>query len=528
MNLLNDLPEEHFEFNKLVTAQRLADAKSEPTAASIEAMPTQPLGHAQTDKRSDNGQNQASLLISFVTARFRLFHDHNQETFCQDKTTREVFALESRQFRDRVQASYYQANRHSLREQSIREALGTLAGLGRFQGPRLSVSLRTAAVNGNYYLDLATPGSSRAIRLQPGSWDFVEFPDATFIRPDSMQPLPEPVPGGSIDPLWRLANIPPNTRLLVLTWLIDSLRPDTPYPLLELIGEHGTAKSATQTALRRLLDPNICNLRGAPRSEEDTYVSARACALLSYENVSYLSASVQDALCVVATGGGYGKRKLYSDFDESVLTAKRPIILNGITASVTAQDLVDRAINIELPVIVERREITEIWREYEQYYPSLLGALLDIAAKALELLPTVQLPPKNRPRLLEYARLGMAVAQAMGEEPEAFLREFNASRHESLLRTIDASPVATAIQELTNDHPEGTTGSVKQLLSILGKYRLAGGDSWPGSPKGLGDAMRRAAPTLRQFGIRCECLGKGSGGVIRWAITRQATPTEDK
>ncbi|HBC00731.1 MAG TPA: hypothetical protein DC032_09150 [Pseudomonas sp.] len=516
--------DQRFQLNELATAQALFVPQIDTSAVSMEEMFPQLQGKAQADGGGNGTQGQASQLVRFVTDRFLLFHDLNRVVFCQDRSSGEVFTLDSQQFRDYVQAGFYQAKGYSLREQSIREAWGTLAGLGRFQGPQLTVNLRTAVADGDYYLDLAAPGKSQTVRLRPGCWNIVGNPEAMFIRPDSMQPLPPPVGGASIEPLWRVVNIPPQARLLVLTWLIDSLRPDTPYPLLELIGEHGTAKSATQEVLRCLLDPNVCNLRGAPRAVEDIYVSARASAILSYENISHLPASMQDALCVVATGGGYAKRKQYSNFDESVIDVKRPIILNGIAASVTAQDLVDRTISVELPVIVERREITEVWREFQQLAPSLLGALLDIAAKALELLPTVQLPPEHRPRLLEYTRLGMAVAQVMGEKPEVFLREFGASRQESLLRTIDASPVAMAIQELMNDHPDGVTGSVKQLLLILEKYRLAGCDSWPRSPKGLGDAMRRAAPALRQFGIHCRCLGKGSGGVVRWTIIQQATP----
>ena len=301
--------------------------------------------------------------------------------------------------------------------------------------------------------------------------------------------------------------------------MIDCLRPDTPYPVLELIGEHGAAKSTTQTILRCLLDPNGCNLRGAPKSAEDVYVSAKSSAILSYENVSLLSASIQDALCVLSTGGGYAKRKLYSDFDECVIDVKRPTILNGTAATVTAQDLADRTISIELPVITARRETIEIWSEFEQLAPSLLGALFDIAAKALQILPTIELPPEKRPRLLEYARLGMAVAQAIGDEPEAFLRAFNVNRNESLHRIIDESPVATAIQELINDRPEGVTEPVKGLLALLEKYRAPGCESWPRTPKGLGDALRRAKPALRQLGIQCTCLGKGSGGIVRWTIS---------
>ncbi|KRW71473.1 hypothetical protein AO741_01685 [Pseudomonas sp. TTU2014-105ASC] len=515
-------PPERFPLNRLATAQRLSDTKIEanPTA-SFETSSTQPhrSGQPPAGAQSDIRQSPAAALISFAAERFNLFHNDSQSVFCQDRDSGEVFALESRQFRDRLLASFYQANGYSLREQAIRDALGTLTGLGRFEGPRQNVYLRTAGTNGAYYLDLAVPGENQAIRLRPGSWDIASS-EAMFIRPESMRPLPRPIPGGSIEPLWRLVNIPDSSKLLTLTWLIDCLRPETPYPLLELIGEHGTAKSGTQNILRSLIDPNACNLRGIAKSAEEVFVSAKASAMLSYENVSYLSAAMQDALCIVATRGGFAKRKLYSDFDECVIDVKRPIILNGIAASVTAQDLVDRTISIEMPVIAERQESTEIWNEFEQLAASLLGALLDIAAKALEILPTILLPPEQRPRLLEYARLGMAVAQVMGDEPEVFLREFSASRQESLLRTIDESPVATAIQQLIQDRPEGVTDSVKALLVLLEKYRSPGSDVWPKSPKALGDAMRRTAPALRQFGIQCKCLGKGSGGIVRWIISK--------
>lgn len=468
----------------------------------------------------DDKQSQASLLVKFVEQRFELFHDQNKDVFAKDRKTGEVRSLGARQFRDCLQAGFYLDTGKSPRDQSIREALGTLAGLGRFQGEFLPIHLRTAGADGEYFLDLAVTGSSRAVRIRPGAWEIVESPAAMFVRPESMQPLPDPVAGGSIEALWRVANIPVGSRLLALAWLVECLRPDTPYPVAELLGEQGSGKSGTQTALRGLFDPNACNLRGAPKSVEDIFVSAGACPVLSYENVSHLPAPMQDALCVLATGGGYAKRKLYSDTEESIISVKRPIILNGISACVTAQDLVDRTITIETPIITERLEVTELWREYEAERPRLLGALLDIAAKAFALLPTMHIPADERPRLVEFARLGMAVAAAAGSTPADFMREFNASRQESLSRTIDASPVAAAVVDLVEARPQAITATAKEILLTLEQYRPTGCDSWPRSPKGLGDALRRAAPALRQIGIECKCLGK-VGGTVKWEIKRK-------
>lgn len=474
----------------------------------------------------DERQSQASLLVKYVEQRFELFHDQNKDVYTRDMKSGEVRNLASRQFRDCLLAGFYQDTGKAPRDQSIREALGTLAGLGRFHGECLDIHLRTAGTNGEYFLDLAVSGSSRAIRITSGTWEIVESPTAMFVRQESTQPLPAPLTGGSIEPLWRVANIPHGSRLLVLSWLIECLRPDTPYPLLELLGEQGSAKSTTQIALRRLIDPNACDLRGAPKSVEDIFVSAGACCLISYENVSHLPGPMQDALCVLATGGGFAKRKLYSDTEESVVNVKRPIVINGISAAVTAQDLVDRAITVETPVITDRLEVTDLWRAYEVERPKLLGALLDIAVRALELLPQMSIPADERPRLVEFARLGMAVAKAVGQLPEDFMREFNACRQESLSRTIDASPVAAAVVDLIEARPYGMTAPVKEILLILEQFRPTGCDSWPRSPKGLGDALRRAAPALRQLEIECKCLGK-VGSTVKWEIKRKL-PTQSR
>lgn len=473
-------------------------------------------------------QSQASQLVKFVEDRFELFHDESKDVYARDFKTGEVRNLASRQFRDCLLAGFYTETGKAPRDQSLREALGTLAGLGRFHGEQRAVNLRFAGAAGDYWLDLAIPGSSNAVHLRPGRWEIAEAVEVAFVRPESMQPLPVPVSGDNLDLLWKVANVPPGCRLLVLAWLVECLRPDTPFPVCELLGEQGSAKSTTQTALRRLIDPNACDLRGAPKSVEDVFVSAGACAMVSLENVSHLSAPMQDALCVLATGGGFAKRKLYSDTEESVIQVKRPIILNGISAAVTAQDLVDRAITIETPVIAERREVTGLWREYEEGRAHLLGALLDLAAKALAILPDMRLPADDRPRLVEFALLGMAVAKAAGQRPEDFMREFGASRQESLARTIDSSPVAAAVVDMIEARPQGMTAPAKEILLTLEQYRPTGCDSWPKSPKGLGDALRRAAPALRQLGIDCKCLGKGSGGVVRWEVRRKVVVSKSQ
>ncbi|WP_280554200.1 DNA-primase RepB domain-containing protein [Halomonas sp. 25-S5] len=469
---------------------------------------------ASGDDEEREKSAQLDRIVAFVKARSELFHDDNDTAYIRDRQTGEVRTVGSRAFRNWLTAAFHQQYGKAVRDQPLREARMTLEGLA-MQDHR-QVHGRVAGASGSYWLDLGRDGDSRAVHLRPGAWS-VEGAELMFYRSDSAQPLPEPARGGSIEPLWCIANIPPESRLLVVAWLVECLRPDTPYPIVELLGEQGSAKSTAQTALRRLIDPNAADLRGAPRSAEDLYISGGINHLISLENVSYLPAPLQDAMCVVATGGGFAKRKLYTDGDESVITLKRPIILNGISAAVTQQDLVSRTITVDMPVIKSAQAKDKLDAEFEATRASILGGLLDIAAKALECLPRMELPPDERPRLVEFAYLGMAVAEAMGEEPKAFMRQFEAARLDGLERTLEASPVATAIRAWSVINAGTKDQTTSQWLADLAPYRPMGSDAWPKSAKGLGNALRRAAPALRQLGIECKSLGN-IGGHVKWRI----------
>src|SRR4029078_9945389 len=205
-----------------------------------------------------------------------------------------------------------------------------------------------------------------------------------------MQPLPAPVAGGSIEALRSFLNVQSkNDFVLVVAWALAVLRDRGPYPVIVLSGEQGSAKSTFSAMLRALLDPNTAPLRALPREDRDLFIAASNGHVLAFDNVSGLPGWISDTLCRLATGGGFAVRQLYTDGDEVLFDAERPVILNGIEEIVTRPDLADRSLFLTLEPIPDDRPPpeAELRAAFEAERPRILGALLDAVVVGLKRLP---------------------------------------------------------------------------------------------------------------------------------------------
>ena len=167
-------------------------------------------------------------------------------------------------------------------------------------------------------------------------------------------------------------------------WLVAAFRPRGPYLVLILQGEQGSAKSTGARVCRRLIDPNKAELRSQPREPRDLAIASNNAWALGFDNISRTSHWLSDGLCRLATGGGFSTRTLYSDSDETIFDAQRPILLNGIDSVATRGDLLDRSIMLTLPRLKHHREESEFWSDFDEARPRILGALLDAVSMALQ------------------------------------------------------------------------------------------------------------------------------------------------
>ncbi|NZA02858.1 toprim domain-containing protein [Ottowia beijingensis] len=144
----------------------LEDMLKEAPAANAEP------GEDEPEKKP----SQTDLLVKFVRERFDLLHDKNGDTYASDRHTGEVRRMGARQFRDRVTAGFFAQMEIAVRDQSWREALGTLQALARFEGDPQDVYIRVAGCDGRYWIDLCHAGNSHAVELTKTGWRVVERP----------------------------------------------------------------------------------------------------------------------------------------------------------------------------------------------------------------------------------------------------------------------------------------------------------------------------------------------------------------
>ena len=221
------------------------------------------------------------------------------------------------------------------------------------------VHIRVGGLDGRLYLDLVDE-TWRAVEITTTGWRVIDDPPVRFRRAAGMRALPVPVRGGSVETLRSFLNVRSDADfVLVVAWALAALRNRGPYPVIALSGEQGSAKSSFSAILRALLDPNTAPLRALPREDRDLFIAASNGHVLAFDNVSGLPAWISDTLCRLATGGGFAVRQLYTDQDEVLFDATRPVILNGIEDIITRPDLADRAILMMLEPIPEERRRPE-------------------------------------------------------------------------------------------------------------------------------------------------------------------------
>ena len=471
----------------------------------------------ESGESGGRGPTQADILIQIADST-QLFHTPGSIGYADLEISghRETWPIRSKGFRRWLAQRFFEETEGAPNSEALHSALNVIEARAHFDAPQMKIHVRVAGHGGRLYLDLADD-DWRVIEIGSDGYRVVENPPVRFRRAAGMQPLMPPVEGGSIEALRPFLNVRGDQDfVLVVFWALAVLRNCGPYPVLVLSGEQGSAKSTFSAILRALLDPNTAPLRALPREDRDLFIAATNGHVLTFDNVSGLPAWISDTLCRLATGGGFAVRQLYTDQDEVLFDAARPVILNGIEDIVTRPDLADRAIFLTLEPIPEERRRTEaeLWAAFEAERPRILGVLLDAVMQGLKMIQKTKL--ERLPRMADFALWATACETALWPAG-TFWSAYCGNRDEAVENVIEGDPVAAAVRAMMMERTERTertdwTGTATDLLGALAEAageRIAKAKTWPNSPRALSGRLRRAATFLRKIGIEIDYTKEG-------------------
>jgi hypothetical protein len=458
-----------------------------------------------------------------------LWHDSYRTAFVTFPVNghRENWPVRSREFRMWLSGRFFEETSGAIGGQALEDGVRILEARAVNDGPEYAPATRVGRESDRLYLDLGD-ATWRAVEIDANGWRIVKFPLIKLVRSMAMRPLPEPEAGGTIEELRQFLNVrDEGSFMLVIAWLVASLRERGPYPVLVLNGEQGSGKSMFTRYMRALIDPSAAPIRAVPKDDRDLVVSAGNSWVLAFDNLSSVPVWLADALCRLATGGGFATRMLHTDREETIFEASRPIILNGIPSLTDRADLADRAVCIHLAAIPEesRQPEDELSAMFEAKRPLILGALLDAASSALRNVSSIRL--ERSPRMADFVKWTAAAAPGLGwDGAEEFLSVYADNRRDVTDGTFEADPVAVAIRDfvLTAHREEGWSGSATELLAILNERVSEGvrrSKLWPLSAQAMGNRIERIAPLLRGKGFTIE--RRHSGGRITTIVPPQFT-----
>jgi hypothetical protein len=477
--------------------------------------------HAQSGKQADQ-------LIDIAVGECELWHTPEHEAYATipEDEHREHWAVDSPTFKEWLSRRLYRLTGTVANSTALMDATRVLSGIARHDGPEFSVHTRLAQHEGSIWLDLVND-KWQTVEISKEGWFVRESAPVKFRRSRGTLPLPIPSMGGSLCQLWRFANVKQEDRVLVLAWLVAAYRPRGPYPVLDLIGGQGCAKSTTARVLQSLVDPNLAGLRSAPRDERDLAIAANNSYLPAFDNLSGLPPWLSDALCRMATGGGFGTRKLHTDDEEALFNFQRPVLGTSIDPFITRSNLLDRCLLVELPSISdeERKPESEFWREFEDAIPGIIGALLGCVSMALARIDKVK--REALPRMADFALWVRAAEPAFGGDVGSFEERYADNREAANVVALESSPIVEPLRELLKQS-NPWKGTASELLGKLheqasARSTLTSGHGWPNSPRSLSSTLRRLAPNLKREDVVIDFGGREGKDSKRMISVRQKT-----
>ena len=451
------------------------------------------------DEMNGRGPSQATRLVNLAASIYDFGVTQTGDPFAVPRQGGYVARMlrgGKPALRPELSAAMFAAEGIAPNSSALADALAVLEGQAQQADP-VDLALRTARQDQALLLDLGD-ATGRVVAITPDGWEVIDRSPVLFRRTAATMPLPEPAGGHSLDDtLFALLNVGVKDRALMKAVLVHYLWPDIGHVIARLTGRDGTAKTSATKIMRSLIDPSAAPTRAMPKDETDWIIAVNAALIAAIDNVSAIPDWLSDAMCRASTGEGLMRRKLYSDLDVSILSARRIVILNGIDATVKRADFARRIADFELDVIAKIKSDSDVEQEWDAIHPHALGALLDLTVTTLKRLPETALAGDEQSLTMSiFARIAKTIS-------EPALKLYISRLGTSAADILDADPFAGQLIKFVGAQQDARwTGLASELVAkIPGPEPLPRG--WPKDATRFGVWARRLGRVLESAaGVR--------------------------
>ena len=345
-----------------------------------------------------------------------------------------------------------------------------IASLYRNHAQRADVATRIAFKDGRLYYALS---EEKVLCVTENDIKECKQSDSDlyFYYGDAYQTQCEPdlkVPASELPKLVKETfNVSDEFLLTFLAQLVCFFIPIINTPILVLSGGMGTSKSVTSRKIKQLVEPAIVDIQTMPEKEDGVYAALSGSYLVCFDNIDKIGSRYSDLFCIACTGGYTTKRKLFTDNTQVQIQLHTKIILNGIGDVVTKGDLAERTNIIYLDAISQRKTEKQVWEEFNESKPKLLGAIFNCIKDGLRDVGEMETTIKKLPRMADFCVYGAAFIKAMGLKWEDFVKQYTSSTNGLISEQAQLDDFVILIHTFLNENKNYWSGQAKNLLPAL-------------------------------------------------------------
>lgn len=451
------------------------------------------------DEMTPKKKSGAAVLLDIVENQddITLFHDNLDQTYISVPSKgggERTLSLAGKEAKLWLKRLYYETTGSPLNSQAFSDALANINAKALYDGEQKTTSLRIARHKKSIYWNRGDKEGT-VIKIESEGYKVIKKSPVSFLCSGNMSalPLPEGPDPCLLAELQDLFAVDDSTFHRILAFLISSIKPEGPYLCLIVQGEQGSGKSYLTSLIKESIDPSQASKLRLPTSERELMIMAAQFHLTVFDNISGISNNLSDALCTLATGGGFAARQLYTDEELKIFVESRPFILNGISGITHRADLLDRSLSINLPSMSpeKRKTESELKQKFREIHPYLIDFLLRVTSTALKRYDEVNAP--NDIRMADTARWLIAAEPETGLPKNSLINAIRQSQNEIVTETMERNSLAVALHQMLEENGvfDGTVG---ELLSVIGERRFKHDRFFPTTPAQLSKELDRLIP----------------------------------